>query len=48
MLCIFRKRIRKNLVYIITFVFQFHCAGDYLKCINETTTPIEMCTGLVL
>ena len=47
MLYIFRKRIRKNLVYIITFVFQFLCVGDYLKCINETTTPIEMCAGLV-
>ena len=44
----FRKRIRKNLVYIITFVFKFLCAGDYLKCINKTTTSIQICTGLVL
>ena len=46
MLYISRKRIRKNLIHIITFVFQFLCLTDYLKCINETTTPIEMCTGL--
>ena len=35
-------------VYIITFVFQFLSAGVYLKCIDETKTPIEMYTGLVL
>ena len=47
MLYIFRERIRKNLVYIFTFVFQFLCVADYMKCINETTTPIEMSTALV-
>ena len=44
---IFRERIRKNLVYIFTFVFQFLCVADYMKCINETTTPMEMSTGFV-
>ena len=48
MLYSFRKCVRKNLAYIVTFVFQFLCAGDYLKCINQTKTPIEICTGLVL
>ena len=47
MLYIFRKSLGKNLVYIFTFLFQFLCVADYMKCINETTTPIEMSTGLV-
>ena len=47
MLYSFRKCVRKNLAYIVTFVFQFLCA-DYLKCINQTKTPMEICTGLVL
>ena len=47
MLYIFRKLIRKNLVYIITFEFQFLCDADCLKWINETTTFMEICTGLV-
>ena len=46
-LCIFRKCIRKSLVCIFTFVFQFLCVADYMKWINETTTPTEMCTGFV-
>ena len=46
MLYVFRKRIKKNLIYIITFAFQFLCVAGHLKCVNETTTPIEMCTGL--
>ena len=48
MLYSFRKCVRKNLAYIVTFVFQFLCAGDYLKRINQTKTPTEICTGLVL
>ena len=47
MLHIFTKCITKNLFYIFTFVFQFLCVADYMKCINETTTPIEMSTGFV-
>ena len=30
---------------MFTFVFQFLCVADYMKCINETTRPIEMSTG---
>ena len=44
---IFRKCIRKNLVYIFTFVFQFLYVAYYTKCINETTTPTEMSTGFI-
>ena len=47
MLYIFTKCITQNLVYIFTFVFQFLCVTDYMKCINETATPIEMSTGFV-
>ena len=32
---------------MFTFVLQFLCVADYMKCINETTTPIEMSTGFV-
>ena len=42
MLYIFRKCIRKNLVCISIFVFQFPWVADYLKCTNETTKPIDM------
>ena len=47
MLHIFRKCIRKNLVYIFTFVFQFLYVAYYMKCINETTTPTELSPGFI-
>ena len=46
-LYIFRKCIRKILIYIIAFAFQFLCVADYLKCIDETITPMEIYTGLI-
>ena len=46
-LYIFRKCIWKILIYIITFAFQLLCVADYLKCIDETITPMEIYTGLI-
>ena len=32
----------------ITFVFQFLCVANYMKCIYERTTHSEMSTGSLL
>ena len=37
----------ENLVCTITFLLQFFCVKNYLKCSNETPTPIQNFIGLV-
>ena len=42
-----RKHIQKNLVCIVTFVFQFSRVAGSWKCSNKTPTPTQICNDLV-
>ena len=42
-----RKRILKNLAYIVTFSLQFFQVAGYWKGSNKTATPIQICIGFV-
>ena len=42
------KHILKNFVYIVTFVLQFFHVTGYWKCVNKTSTSMQICTGFVV